>query len=73
MTEQLLSASGYLYRNGYRTLGEFTELFGFDPRQHSRYFRVYSNGIVWALPLFAEHCRNVFANRRMDAIAMGIR
>ena len=64
MTEELLKASGYVYRNASRTPQEFKDFFGFDAAKYPKYFYITGTGLVVAKPVFNQHCKNVFDNRR---------
>lgn len=56
----LLNASGYVYRNGYRTVGEFMGLFGFDPRSEPEFFKITVTGLVVAKESFSRLCDTHF-------------
>ena len=69
----LLSASGYCYHSGNRTLDEFKEMYGFHPLNYPEYFLVTKYKRVCVHDAFRQWCKDQFDDKRANWARLGLR
>ena len=69
----LLSASGYCYHSGTRTLDEFRELYGFHPLNYPEFFLVTKYKRVCVHEQFREWCKDQFQMVHNNYARLGLR
>ena len=72
-TDELIKASGCVYKNGYWTVSQFENIYGFTPNKYPEYFRVTDTGKVVAKQEYHDYCDRYFDNVKNNWTALGIK